>query len=499
MHFASALLEAPRIFTGNSLVLVLLVTATLGTLAAYVTGRLIFDRRRLSIRILSDSPLTVSLPDLPSGSETVIHKGHQIHDASLVLLRVANTGSGPIDRHDIDHALRFRFPGRAIVGVEVPSAHPNVLRTIIFDQLKRDDLVDMSESELVVPRIPLNRRENFTLLVLLSGKETGVQVRGLLRGGRIVWETHSRRLSRLALPGLAVVLTAAVLAFSISIVDFDFLSPPTYCTTESLEILVSSGVSSVLEEVVDDYRRACSTTEVQLTASGSSVGVLRDLDLRAVPNAADVLAVSERISHNDLASLQAHPIFVVPFAVVLNDSTGISAITLDQLKMIFLGQVTNWQDIGGSDLPIRIVSRGPDSGTRQVFEEKLLGSAEVSLSSNDCSDRRYEAPHVRCERGSTEDVLRQVKNTSGAIGYAGVSDAREARVPIATIDGNAPSFATIRSGSYPFWAVAYAYTIGAPTPSSPSAAFLEYLSLDEVKILLEGKGYIPCDGGTAPC
>ncbi|TCC47748.1 hypothetical protein E0H75_23660 [Kribbella capetownensis] len=77
---------------------------------------------------------------------------------------------------------------------------------------------------------------------------------------------------------------------------------------------------------------------------------------------------------------------VVVFAVVINRSAAVTSLTTAQLRAIYNGQITNWKDVGGKDLPIRMVSRvGPDSGSRRVFREKVLGGdQELGITSDDC-------------------------------------------------------------------------------------------------------------------
>jgi phosphate transport system substrate-binding protein len=59
---------------------------------------------------------------------------------------------------------------------------------------------------------------------------------------------------------------------------------------------------------------------------------------------------------------------VLIFAVVVDDEAGVDRLTTDQIRAIMSGAVTSWSQLGGADLPIRIVGRGPDSGSRSAVE-----------------------------------------------------------------------------------------------------------------------------------
>lgn len=120
---------------------------------------------------------------------------------------------------------------------------------------------------------------------------------------------------------------------------------------------------------------------------------------------------------------------VVVFAVVINRSADVSALTTSQLREIYSGKLTNWKQVGGRDLPIRMVSRvGPDSGSRRVFREKVLGGdQELGISSDDCrQDDDPVATYHRCEVGTTEELLTRVAGslTAAFLDYLRSTQAR---------------------------------------------------------------------------
>lgn len=498
MQVASAFAEGLQTFSGVPLDLVITFLLFLLAAGAFLVER-VLGRRRLSYRILHDSPLMVSAPALRAGSVTLSRHGTEIHDLSMVLLRVVNTGHVDIVPGDIDSALTFSFPGREIVEVEVPAANPEALRTMLLDQFELSKFV--GRSKLAVPRVALNRRDRFTLLVLLTGGGAETAVSGFLSGGRIEQGTSTRRLSQ-RMPTVLAMLLVAALVYSLFVPRG---SAPAYCATGNLEILASSDAQTgTFQKIVDNYGMVCEDANIQVVASGSPVRGLRSLT-QNLSSAADVIAVSIQTPDPDLTtSLQSRPVYAAVYAVVVNESTGISNMTTDQLRRIYSGKLTNWDQLGGPDLPIRIVGRDLGSGTRRAFEERVLGRSEPPVNSDDCTRARLlelVVSNLRCEVESTTDALQRINNIPGAIGYAEVEAAREARVwtnvVIVKLDSNSPDPVNVSSGSYPFWAVVRAYTIGEPT--GLPAVFLDYLRTDRIRSMLSGAGYIPCDGGGSPC
>ena len=77
------------------------------------------------------------------------------------------------------------------------------------------------------------------------------------------------------------------------------------------------------------------------------------------------------------------------------------------------------EQLGGPDLPVLLVSRDANSGTREVFQRRVLRRNEPANSSRDCANRDdAEAPVVRCELDSTEQVLATVAGCPGRSGTA---------------------------------------------------------------------------------
>jgi len=236
----------------------------------------------------------------------------------------------------------------------------------------------------------------------------------------------------------------------------------------------------------------------------SSFGGVLDL---AASGRTDPGVHNTRLANSDglapgFPELRHQPVAVVIFSVVVNTADGVYSLTRDELAGIYSGRITNWSALHGPNLPIRIVSRGFDSGTRSTFDQKILGQQpEPAGSSHNCVDRDPTlpaAPVVRCEMQSTEEMLRQVNVIPGAIGYAEMattSNNQPAAYPQLRqiqLGGYDASPASVKNGGYPFWTVEYFYTSGAPDQNSLAAAFLDFLTSDTAKSIMQQDGHIPC-------
>lgn len=141
-----------------------------------------------------------------------------------------------------------------------------------------------------------------------------------------------------------------------------------------------------------------------------------------------------------------------------------TALTTTQLRDIYAGRLTNWKQLGGRDLPIRMVSRvGRDSGSRRTFREKVLaGDQELGISSDDCKTTDDPvARHHRCEVGTTEELLTRVNGIDGAIGYAELGASRKyPAMSVMSLDGVIADTARVADRPYKFREVATT-----PTPT----------------------------------
>ncbi|MGY4766036.1 PstS family phosphate ABC transporter substrate-binding protein [Kribbella sp. CWNU-51] len=487
-------------FGSINLETVIAAIALVSTAAAWLVDRYILRRKRLVYRVQVDAQIGV----FPGEDKTqrmvdveVRHQGAVVQDPSIVLLRLDNAGGMDIDPHDMHEKVSFAFPDRKIVGLRVTEAQPKSLGEMLQRRMVPANYVDTSK--LVLPRIAINRGDHFKFLLVLSGTGKGVSHSGYLAGGStgggVYHEPRPRGPGRrtLMFGALSLVLVGALVAFFL----VDVLQPPDTCVSGQLRVIGSTAVEPTMRELRTAYAADCTRADITIAANGSRSGV-RTLDETGAKDAGaagKLIAMSDGPAE-DSPDLRGEPMAVVVFAVVINRSADVSALTTSQLREIYSGKVTNWKQVGGRDLPIRMVSRvGPDSGSRRVFREKVLGGdQELGISSDDCrQDDDPVATYHRCEVGTTEELLTRVNEIDGAIGYAELGGARKfPGIAVATVDDVVPDSSKVAAGTYKFWEVEHAYTYRAPEAGSLTAAFLDYLRSTQARPVLERSGLVPC-------
>jgi phosphate transport system substrate-binding protein len=531
--------------------------------ATPIIDRLFVRRKRVGFRVLYNSKIGLGPEQLHDGTDPNSPQLRELvrvlDRMSIVVIRVRNTGSYDIDGEDFDKPLTFTFGDRIVWNARVSEAGSEELKAEIRRSLQFFGTESRTESgtgsgagngagsgagsgaaesgpvraslptvrERMAQRVArwgglavtaeppgepvwhgvrleklaLRRKQKFKLLVVLREPDANpagelgkdVKVVGELGGAGIVHDERPERL--LTLPrltgGLAALLAAVlvlVLAWSPSSRD-DTVA----CASGTLAVEGSSVFMPTMATIADQYERACPGATITTSATGSIQGV------REVGGGREgLVALSD--GKQDVQDLFTQQLAIVVYHVVVHSSVGLDNITVEQLRGIYAGVYTDWSQLrGGAPLPIRIVGRGGESGTRELFERRVLGTSESALSSNDCrvKDRAPEAPVIRCERDENADVVREIGAVEGAIGYADAPSVAEARKTDAltalSLDGKVFDAAVGVEAGYPFWTVEYLYVRSEPGADSLAGRFLGYVrEHDDARVRMKDAGYLPC-------
>jgi phosphate transport system substrate-binding protein len=174
-------------------------------------------------------------------------------------------------------------------------------------------------------------------------------------------------------------------------------------------------------------------------------------------------------------NLTDHIVCVIPFAMIVNPAISVPSLTPQQVTDIFsTGKYTNWQQLGGPNIPIVPVVRPTTSGTRDTFRKYVLGGR----------DERYKPLNT----DSSVEVLHRVAQTPGAIGYLALSVVNSSVHTIA-LNQQKPTIDAISNGSYSFWSYEHMYTMGDDDPVIN--AYLDFMLTSQVQQLALGLNYIP--------
>jgi phosphate transport system substrate-binding protein len=170
-----------------------------------------------------------------------------------------------------------------------------------------------------------------------------------------------------------------------------------------------------------------------------------------------------------------HIVAMDGIALVVHESNPVQGLTIEQIRNIYTGKITNWKELGGPDLQIVVISRDTNSGTYETFEslvmkkEKMAGKTEYV--------------------GSNGAVRQRVLSTQGAIGYVGLAF-REGVKPI-KVNGSEATPETVAAMTYPIARPLYMYTNGRPKQGTHLHDFITLGATPEGKKIIEATGFVP--------
>ncbi|MEU1040281.1 substrate-binding domain-containing protein [Streptomyces sp. NPDC005907] len=489
---------------------VAIATAVVGIVAS--AGMVWYERRvprrkRVGYRVQMDNPIG---DDVRSGIANVrlglFDEVPSMADATLVLLRIENDGSRSIAGDDYTgrerHGLTAVFTDRTIRGVSVTQP-PGTEH--LMDHFSAAAGLGYEDGTLRIPRVPLNRGEHYKLLVLLSGGDVGRPVRliggirdGVVSPNRSTTPDDQPPLFSRAARLITVLLTVCVVTLAAIVVVRDDTPPPIGCARGTLTVTGSTAFAPVMRELADKYEKDCAGSLITVDAHGSTAGVR---ELQAAGTASDggspaVIALSDGRKPDGLPQLRESRLAVSVFTLVVNEDIPLKSLSRTDVRRVYRGEIGNWKQLGGPDRPVVLVSRDANSGTRQVFQRRVLGRGEIANSSLDCVHKDdAEAPVVRCELDSTEQVLDTVARLPGAIGYSELTLATGfAGLHRLALDGHDPSVEELEQGTgdYPYREIEYAYTYGRPPAASLASSFLAYVSRGAGQDVVRTHGHLPC-------
>nr|WP_240930111.1 substrate-binding domain-containing protein [Streptomyces coryli] len=486
----------------------------------------VVGRKRLGYRVQMDTTATDEIHSRYAGALQQLQEDGQapLSEPSFVLLRIENNGAVHIDTSDyavLDDqkvGIRVRFPGRRVAGIVVTELSDEFLRPAFEDDPEtgaRSGLnVRRAEGVIELPKVPMNRSAHYKVLAALDrapgdGRPGPGEpyddpvVIGGIKGGVGNGRIQPTR-SRVRTPGLTMAMVGFLVMIilgqlALSLTQEDATAAPLDCAKGKLTLGGSTAFAPVLKEAAKTYEDTCPDADIAVSARGSLQG-LRDLD-QAGKDDADAasgtrLAFTDGAKGNGFPQLLPRPVGLSLFTLVISKDAGVADLSPDDVRRVYAGDVRNWKELDGADLPVRLVGRHSDSGTRKTLERKLLdGTREPPETSDDCEERGEGAPDgvLRCERGSTREVLDAVARTPGALGYSELGAAAGRRDVLQTrIGGQAATLAGADHRAYPFWETEYAYTYAEPPAGSLAAGFLRYLTSEVGWDVVRAHGHRPC-------
>ncbi|MDL2229344.1 phosphate ABC transporter substrate-binding protein [Treponema sp. OttesenSCG-928-L16] len=197
----------------------------------------------------------------------------------------------------------------------------------------------------------------------------------------------------------------------------------------TIEVSGSTSVTPLMEKLAAEYAKANPGVRVNINGTGSSDGI------KAAGQGTSELGMSSRNLKPEEKGLGLTELVIAldGIAVIVNPANPAANLTMEQIRDIYSGNITDWSQVGGKAGKIAVVSREPGSGTRGAFEEIIAFKDKLVLGAT--------------EFDGTGAVKAEVSRNADAIGYISLGSA-DSSVKLLAVEGTAASTANVINGTY---------------------------------------------------
>lgn len=236
----------------------------------------------------------------------------------------------------------------------------------------------------------------------------------------------------------------------------------------TLTIAGSTSVQPFSEVVAEEFMAKNPEVQVNVQGGGSSQGIEA-----AISGAADIGSSSRELKDEEKSQLVETRIALDGIAIVVHKDNPVGALSREQVKNIYLGNITNWKEVGGSDTAITVVSREEGSGTLDAFLSLVMDKEEIT-------DKAI----IQNSTGAVRTAVAGDKNGIGFISLAKVNE----EVKALDIDGVKATVENIKSDTYKLYRT-FLY-VTKSEPEGLSKAFIDFVMSDEGQNLMVEEGAI---------
>ena len=241
-----------------------------------------------------------------------------------------------------------------------------------------------------------------------------------------------------------LTMVSLILALSVCMVGFSWGGGSKGKAELKITLAGSTSVQPVAEELARAYEAKNPGVKVFVQGGGSGAGI------KAAQTGTANIGMSSRELKDSEKGLHETVIAKDGIAVVVHNSNPVADLTLEQIKDIFAGKVTNWKQVGGPDKKITVVTREEGSGTRGAFEEIVMHHGDKEKISSKA-----------ITQNSTGAVHQTVALDATAVGYISLGNL-DSKVKALKVEGVYPTKTTVKKKQYKIQRPVLFLTKGAP-------------------------------------
>lgn len=183
--------------------------------------------------------------------------------------------------------------------------------------------------------------------------------------------------------------------------------------------------------------------------------------------------------------LEVIPVVNEGFVFLVNAKNPVNSLTMEQIRGIYSGEITNWKEIGGDDKGIVAFQRPVNSGSQTGMLDLVIGKEEI-----------MEPPmeQIIAEMGQLIDAVAVYNNETDAIGYSYYYFATDMwnneAVKLLSVEGIAPDQKSISKGTYPIMTAYYAVLRSDEPADSKARKLVDWIRSEQGQQAAEEAGYV---------
>ncbi len=278
-----------------------------------------------------------------------------------------------------------------------------------------------------------------------------------------------------------LITLAALMAFSAAVSAQDFI-----------QIKGSDTSVNLVQRLAEVFMETNPNTAIAVTGGGSGVGIAA-----LIANKVQIADASRPMKEKEYAAAKENGVIATEIAigidalsVVVHHDNSVKSLSMAQVGAIFRGEVTNWKEVGGPNLPISLYGRQPNSGTYVFFQEHVLGNKDYSA-------------RMKQMNGNAQ-IIEAISSDKSGISYVGVGylfDDKGQLLPgikvLEIFAGAAKPVSplvkeNIQCGDYPIARALYQYTNG--KPKGQVKDFVAFILSPAGQRVVEEMGFYPVAG-----
>jgi len=252
--------------------------------------------------------------------------------------------------------------------------------------------------------------------------------------------------------------------------------------SQVIKLQGSDTILNTSQAIAEEFMKENEGARIAVTGGGSGTGIAAKLN-----GTIHIAMASRSIKEKELQKAKESGInleeIVLGFdgiTVIVNHDNKVANLDKETLGKVFEGKITNWNELGGKDAEIVVLSRDSSSGTHSYFKEEIVRNGKKE------SSKEYGVKTLYMP--SNQAILQEVKSNKYAIGYIGMGY-MENSVNEVAVNGIKPTFQNVADKYYPIAREVYWYVDG--DRKGDEAKLVEFALSPKGQEIVKSEGFVP--------